>query len=58
MRSPSSASARVGEHPEVEAGVALSRLRELPVLNRQLLGGILAEKLVQLEAAEADSTHE
>ena len=48
----------VRDHPEVEAGVLFSRLRELPLLNRQLLGGILAEKLVQLEATQAGSTHE
>jgi hypothetical protein len=48
----------LGDHPDVEAGVLLSRLCDLLQLNRELLGGILAEQLVQLEAAQAGSTHE
>ena len=46
------------EHPEVEARMALSRIRELRRLSCQALGRVLPEQLVQLEAAEAGSAHE
>ena len=48
----------LGEHPDVEPCVTLSRVRELCVLGREPLGGVLAKQLVQLEAADAGSPHE
>ena len=46
------------EHPEVEASMALSHIRELLGLSCQALACVLPEQLVQLEAAEAHATHE
>jgi hypothetical protein len=46
------------EHPEIEASMALSRIRELSLVGRQPLTCVLPEQLVQLEAAEPGSAHE